>query len=418
MEKTEKIKKCLKKMCQTANAHGVPKIFNSERVVIRLMWLICILICSSLCIWMLTKTVDSFFEYSAVTNIDIKPEMPSPFPSVRICSLTPTLRNYTLYERIIYCKFNGINDCTNDFVLYLDYFVSKMCLRFNTSSLNKFFATKSGSRSGLAMTLFDGLFNEPRRNSYQVPSNGLQIYIYNNSIEPNAEESLIAAPGFTTSFAISKIVSSKLTEPYNDCIDTLNTYKSFDSTLYKEIVNSNHSYRQSDCLDFVFIRTISPNVSFNDRYQFLFEYSISNSIDKLAHKFYENVSSNKAIMSQCPFECNSVFYETTIFQADYPSNNEYLNLINKTVLLSNFPNGNLTSLNEFKQSMYSIFIYFNHLTYTQISQQPQISLWNLISSIGGLFGLFMGLSFLSLIDFFETLIEIIFILFERKIRPS
>jgi hypothetical protein len=53
MNKTEKIKKCLKKTCQTANAHGIPKIFNSDRAIIKTLWIICLLICASVCIWML-----------------------------------------------------------------------------------------------------------------------------------------------------------------------------------------------------------------------------------------------------------------------------------------------------------------------------------------------------------------------------
>ncbi len=431
MNKTEKIKKCLKKTCQTANAHGIPKIFNSDRAIIKTLWIICLLICASVCIWMLIQTVDSFLEHTVVTNIDIKPEMPSPFPSIKICSLIPTLRNYTLKERIISCKFNGIYDCTNDFVLYFDYYIHQMCLKFNTNASKGFFTNKSGAGNGLILNIFDGLFNETRNNSFtQFFTNGLKIFISNSSIEPHLEEAFLAAPGFSTHFAIHKIISSRLTQPYNDCIDTLNTFSSFDSTLYTEIINSNHSYRQSDCLDFAFIRTFSPNVSFETSYKFIYNLLNTNSsllksnlssIDSLNSqffKFYNNISSNEKLMSQCPFECNSLSYETTIFQGDYPSNNEYLNLLKNTPLLLNFPNGNLTSLNEFKQSLYSICIYFKQLSYTQISQNPQISLWSLTSNIGGLFGLFLGLSFLSIIDFCEAFIEIAFILLEKKIRPA
>ena len=270
--------------------------------------------------------------------------------------------------------------------------------------------------NGLKVTIFDGLFNETRKDQmYQVVSNGLQVIIYNQSISPSMNEGLLAAPGFSTYFRINKVLISKQTLPYNDCIDKLDTYHLFNSSLYSEIVSSNISYRQSDCLDFAFLKTLWPQVSFNDRYKFLQNVSkifLANSF----YDFYNNMSNTNT--PRCPFECNSVSYEITTFQSDYPSYNEYLTLLNNTELISNFPNGNLTSVQEFKQSLYTIYIFFNQLSYTEINQQPEIDLWNLISNIGGLFGLFLGLSFLSFVDLIQTLFEVLFILFERtKIKP-
>jgi hypothetical protein len=59
--------------------------------------------------------------------------------------------------------------------------------------------------------------------------------------------------------------------------------------------------------------------------------------------------------------------------------------------------------------MATLYIYYDDLRYTSISQQPKMMFFDLISSIGGLFGLFLGASFLS----FADLVEVILVLFHN-----
>ena len=81
-----------------------------------------------------------------------------------------------------------------------------------------------------------------------------------------------------------------------------------------------------------------------------------------------------------------------------------------------FPKKDQTPINEIKESLLTVYIFFEDMEYTFISQHAKTELWDLISSIGGLFGLFLGFSFLSLMDIFQILLEISFILFEKKTR--
>ena len=50
-------------------------------------------------------------------------------------------------------------------------------------------------------------------------------------------------------------------------------------------------------------------------------------------------------------------------------------------------------------------IYYRELKYLLISQQAKMELVDLISEIGGLFGLCLGASFLSFVEFLEIIIE-------------
>ena len=55
--------------------------------------------------------------------------------------------------------------------------------------------------------------------------------------------------------------------------------------------------------------------------------------------------------------------------------------------------------------------YYKELKYILISQEPKMDIIDLIANIGGLFGLFLGASFLSFIEIFELLFEVFYLIF-------
>ena len=63
-----------------------------------------------------------------------------------------------------------------------------------------------------------------------------------------------------------------------------------------------------------------------------------------------------------------------------------------------------------KGSVLSLNIYFEQLSYTEISQNAKTELVDLVSNIGGLLGLFIGTSFLSFVEIIEIFIEVFVIL--------
>jgi len=82
--------------------------------------------------------------------------------------------------------------------------------------------------------------------------------------------------------------------------------------------------------------------------------------------------------------------------------------------MSKFGNASSVDLDDLKKSVYMVSIYFEDLKYTLISQQAKTNLMDLVSSIGGSLGLFMGASFLSLIDIIQIIFEVIYIQFDKN----
>ncbi len=110
-------------------------------------------------------------------------------------------------------------------------------------------------------------------------------------------------------------------------------------------------------------------------------------------KFYLNILTNNNTTQfcgelECPEECDSVKYETThtfTRRFDMTDNDIFFN------------------------------IFYPSLDYTVIDQIPKMDLYDFISNIGGNLSLFIGISFLSLIEFIELFIEIIVIIFNKNI---
>jgi len=121
---------------------------------------------------------------------------------------------------------------------------------------------------------------------------------------------------------------------------------------------------------------------YNDCLKDVSQYSFNKTIiDYLKNKNREYTQKEDSCSNYCPLECDSFTYETPIY----------------------------TELGFDNQ--YSLIIYFEDFKYSLISQQPKIELFSLISNLGGILGLFIGFSFISLLEIIEVLAELMYICF-------
>lgn len=105
--------------------------------------------------------------------------------------------------------------------------------------------------------------------------------------------------------------------------------------------------------------------------------------------------------------------------AEFPSKSYYQKLFRSGKLdkyLTHY--GRNITFEMARKSLVSLYIYFDELDFTQISEQEATSLVVLISNIGGALGLFVGVSMLSileLVDLFVSLVTLpIRVLLRRK----
>ena len=133
----------------------------------------------------------------------------------------------------------------------------------------------------------------------------------------------------------------------------------------------------------------------------------NNCTRKVVNEFYLNIS---LICGNCPLECDSVSYALSTSPAEFPSKTYLTELNNR---YRNITQTNLTNLLAFN-------VYYSNLKYTELNQLENITFVDLVCSVGGTIGLFIGSSILSFGEIIEMCITMFIIPFQtyrKKILP-
>jgi len=72
----------------------------------------------------------------------------------------------------------------------------------------------------------------------------------------------------------------------------------------------------------------------------------------------------------------------------------------------------------FKQDLVRVYAYYPRLEYTLINQIAKMNSFDLVSSVGGTLGLFIGFSFFTLVEIIEIISELIGYYLNKKEIPT
>jgi hypothetical protein len=260
--------------------------------------------------------------------------------------------------------------------------------------------------AGYSVPLYNSTFGGRDDSLYMRfnQNTGLIIWIHDYHSPPKIEPSnnlnigYYASLGFGTQFILSKVVEERLGKPYNDCYEDVSTFP-LNKTLIDFIKYKNESYTQTNCLKLCFemnyietnscncLNTTLSNV-WHDCFVKLENKNESGCTLEKKLEFYKN-SVNQKCKDYCPSSCSKVSYQVSY------------NLMN--YLPSPFP---------------TVIIYFDSDKYTSISQEPKMKESDLISNIGGILGLFIGVGFVSFFELGELLIEALFIFVKDRLKEN
>lgn len=133
---------------------------------------------------------------------------------------------------------------------------------------------------------------------------------------------------------------------------------------------------------------------------------------------------NKECNQLCPLECDKMIFSTVYSQLNQMSvERARLYLINPLI----GPKINATLSFYSNQSWYEVVtksvvrfnVFYDSLSLLEVSEKPNFTFVDLISSMGGTFGLFLGISVLSVLELVEFVFEVILVTWNRrKIRQS
>lgn len=213
---------------------------------------------------------------------------------------------------------------------------------------------------------------------------------------------------------VARDFTYRLGQPYSDCTNNIDaSYSLFVTTIF----NTSYEYHQTDCFNVCFQRyllqkcgcydltfpiwndggngNMTPCLTFNQVY-----------CDGQAQSSFFAQDVKAICGDECPLECTSINYMSTLSFNNYPSEAYASVLVNNQKVRQRFANRSNITYDELKRNLVSVFVYYDDLIYKSYTESAKMNIADLISNIGGTFGLFLGLSFLSFIEIVDVIIHI------------
>lgn len=441
----ESLKDILREIFEGSTFHGIPSILKTRTIFMKIIWTFFSILATALCLQQIIYAILNFQNYDTITSIATIVEMPT-FPTITICNLNPfqtdialqslnrssntsgfddfeillfnlnqmflyndtTKRSfsYNMNETLIDCRFNAKKCNSDEFDWYFDPLYGN-CYRYNSKNpLKKII--QPGNRFGLRLELFAG---DSNRIPAFIKNFGFQVMINNQTVLPSLNEGFTISTGIETNLKVSRMFAEQLGDPYNHCILNSVAENMYNLKYYKRIIDSNRTYRQKDCYAMCAQNEIIKSCScffilfekFSSVKQCLSPDDFKCALDFMLVTFRSEVES--LCSKYCPLECNSVLFTTTATFAGFPNFNYAKTLMTQNTKISSKLDKNI-SIKDMTQSVLALNIYYDELSYVYYSEQPKSETVDLISTLGGLFGLFIGGSFLSFVEFIEIILEI------------
>jgi hypothetical protein len=351
---------------------------------------------------------------------------------------------YSIEEMVISCKFN-FKYCDADLSEFVWFYDNEFgnCFKFNVGINERRISSTYGRTTGLRLVLFVGIENSKSSlNYYELTSGkilitflftlyissqfyfeitkiGITLTVTNSSIEPNMYESYAIATNSENYINVHRLFLKKKQKPFSDCLSDLKESKSH---LVKYFFDNNMTYRFKECSDLL----IQDDFYKICKCASVYYKNLHNSRYCTTNEDYECLKANGYLSKLskeeknelCPVECYSTSLSLDISSSSPFTPTFIKNLRNNTKVISKFEDINSVTDEQIANSIVVFDVYYNNLEYTEILEVPFYSIIDLISNIGGTFGLFLGISILSFIEIVELIFNIIMTHFDTKIEVS
>ena len=394
-------KQSIKEILSSSSLAYLLSPIRSKRLLIKIIYIIFLNSFFIASIYYVMLNILDYLKYETTTSIYKINEIETEFLTVSFC-----MKNEKKFKlNILLFWFQNedlIEEWQNHFESYQDT-VYGSCYRFNSGKniSNQSIPIKKVKKSGL---------DEGFWLNFYFKSNSdfdhLMIYFHNNTQIPATiyNKGYFISSGSFFYFNNKRIYDQKLELPFNDCYKNVSNTE-FNQTIIDYMINKKIEYTQIDCLYFCrnlrFNEISGCNFKLNNLEEDLAS-KLSNK-NECVQEFIEKINNNKVDCSNyCPLECDSFTYETNTHLVMLPSQGNIS-------LNSRFSEFN--TYENVSKTLFALRVYYHDLKFTLISQEPKIELFGLISNVGGTLGLFLGFSFISLLELLEILAELVYIKF-------
>jgi len=373
---------------------------RSKRLFIKVICILFMIIFFSASFYYVLLNIFDYLQYDTITSIYQVHEQEADFPTISFCDT----RDSNFNIKIIYFWFqneNLLKEWPNHFESYVDKKYGR-CYRFNSGKnmFNQTIPIKKSIRAGLDDAFYlNFYFNTTYDSSLPM------IYIHNNTDRPDSiyHKGYYFSSGSVNYFNIKRTLDQRLGLPYNNCFKNVSE-SDLNQTVIKSMNENNIEYSQKECLrsciNLKFKEMKACNQSYDEENIFFFA-----SRNKCIEEFIRQKGIHDLCMlNYCPLDCDHYSYDISLHSASETA----------TGNISMKSSTNYVGFNTYEnvsRTFYGLRVYYDELEYTLIIQQPKIEPFGLISNIGGTLGLFIGFSFISILELVEVVVELVFIRF-------
>jgi hypothetical protein len=308
------------------------------------------------------------------------------------------IRNAQLYSYSINVREN--------FKWYYDPYYGN-CYTFNSEPVNGAYYTQDWQGYGLEMDIFIGLPADQSSSLFYTGVNrGLYITLEDRSFIPLFENGIAILPDTLTVIGFSKTESSILPKPYSFCVEN----DQIDTVMSREMSRLGLSYSRRNCIYLLDVLVQTELFGcYLQNYPPILNATRCQSQEVL--KAFKTTNFNgkyDKYLSYCPFECHTVSYSYAISNLFFPNYDYYLYELgrNQAYYERLFETRNVT-YDMFKSSFAKVKIFIQELQYTKIAESPTKLFVDFLADLGGLLGIFMGLSVMGFMEIFDLLIRVL-----------
>ena len=451
---------------KSSTGHGCPNILKSKIISIKIMWSFFTALSMGICTYLIIESILSYFKYEVTTKTRVVNEYMSIFPTITVCNLNYFTSNDSvkfikdlqmvmnsqdinpiehlfvtvakmyskqkdyeflkekygdsLNKLIVNCQFNYERCELDEFKFFLHPNYGN-CYQFNLGQdLNgKRKELKSVGtterQSGLRLILNISVTDELK---FMSSSLGALLFVHNHTTNPMLVDSIALKPKTETNIAVSRTFYQSERKPFSNCDGETDDINSHNSEYYKIVHENSKTYTQAlcfhQCIQKYFIDNCGCFVA-----EYLCFYH-SKPCDLISWKncigeAFQNIKNGYHLKNECekkcPLECQGMWFDKTV------SANEYSNLIFEKALTQYNGSDAIYFNRSFDSSEIAVVnIYYQNLGFLSISENPTTSLGGLLSNIGGIASLFLGISFLTLVEILEFFMNVIHVIKDRKIK--
>lgn len=449
--------------------HGLSSVGRSQNKFRTTAWLVIFLINFGCCFILTFTLLKAYFEYKTISTKQFIRETQTDFPIVKICTqkfftsqegidffknyyqilfsnASPEYANKSEYSKYIIaetlarnhllsrqyndsfrqsltipidklllsCKFDK-NACnSSDFEFDFMQKTSGACYSFKLDKQNIMKLSSSGRDRGLTFSM---IIPETSLVDFFMFKGGM-LFLQDHRLSIVLNDFIPFSSGFLTNIGVKKIEYFKQSKSQNTCVKTGNiqiTKTLQNDSYYREAMTKSDFYHKKICVDICIYRIIEDackcyyNEIIADEYNVpcdnLEAYECFVKITEDTFTYQDYCSKN------CPESCHEVDYEKNIDTAVL----SFQNLIDKVHIITNNTVINKTNITEksLQNTVCIIRVYFDNIGYEVVNEIFLVSLNNLISGFGGLMGLLLGASILSLLEIFEVILRLIGLFFKR-----